>query len=135
MEEQMLGEARRLGIADTVVFAGFREDALRLVRAFDVFAMSSVHEGLPLALLEAMALGRPPVATLVGGVGAVIEDDVSGVTVAPREPDLQARAILTLLDDVALRSRLAAGARERAAAFDVRQAIRRIEDVYGELVA
>jgi glycosyltransferase involved in cell wall biosynthesis len=135
MEERMLGEARRLGIADTVVFAGFREDALRVVRTFDVFAMSSVHEGLPLALLEAMALGCPPVATRVGGVRAVIEDGVSGLTVAPREPVPQADLILALLEDPALRGRLAAGARERAAAFDVRVAIRRIEAVYAELVA
>jgi glycosyltransferase involved in cell wall biosynthesis len=135
MQEQMLGEAKRLGIADTVVFAGFREDALRLVRTFDVFAMSSIHEGLPLALLEAMALGRPPVATRVGGVGAVIQDGVSGFTVEPREPELQAERILEVLEDDALRRKLSNGARARAMEFDVRRAVRRIEHVYSELVA
>ncbi len=135
MEQEMLAEARRLGVADTIVFAGFREDALRLVRSFDVFAMSSIHEGLPLALLESMALGCPPVATRVGGVRAVIEDGVNGVTVEARRPEQQARAVLGLLEDDGLRRRLAAGARERARAFDVRQAVRRIEQVYGELLA
>jgi glycosyltransferase involved in cell wall biosynthesis len=135
MEEQMLGETKRLGIADTVVFAGFREDALRFVRTFDVFAMSSVHEGLPLALLEAMALGCPPVATRVGGVTAVIQDGVSGLTVEPREPELQAERILEVLADDALRRKLSNGARARATEFDVRRAVRRIEHVYSELVA
>ncbi len=71
----------------------------RVMRTFDVFAMSSVHEGLPLALLEAMALGCPPVATRVGGVTAVIEDDVNGFIVEPRDPAAQAELILRLLDD------------------------------------
>jgi glycosyltransferase involved in cell wall biosynthesis len=134
MEEQLLDEARRLGIEETIVFAGFRDDALRLVRTFDLFAMSSVHEGLPLALLEAIALGCPPVATRVGGVRAVIENGVSGFTVEPRRPDLQAERIVEVLSDDALRARLADGARARAEAFDVRRAIRHIEQVYTELV-
>jgi glycosyltransferase involved in cell wall biosynthesis len=135
MRERMFDEARRLGIAETIVFAGFREDALRLVRSFDVFALSSVHEGLPLALLEAMALGCPPVATRVGGVGEVIHDGVDGITVEPRQPAAQAEQILRILEDDDLRGRLSAGAERRASDFDVRVAIRRIERVYGELTA
>ncbi|MEX2421149.1 MAG: glycosyltransferase, partial [Actinomycetota bacterium] len=122
------------GVADAVVFAGFREDRLRVVRTFDVFAMASVHEGLPLALLEAMALGCPPVATRVGGVNAVIGDGVNGFVVEPRDPEAQADRIVSLLEDASLRSRLGAAARERATAFDVRAALRRIEHVYTELV-
>jgi glycosyltransferase involved in cell wall biosynthesis len=135
MREQMLGDVRRLGIEDVVVFAGFRDDALRLVRTFDVFAMSSLHEGLPLALLESMALGCPPVATSVGGVAEVIEDGVSGFTVPARQPDLQAEVVLRVLGDASLRARLSEGATIRASAFDVRHAIRTIEGVYTELAA
>jgi glycosyltransferase involved in cell wall biosynthesis len=135
MREQMLGEARLRGIEDVVVFAGFRDDALRLVRTFDIFAMSSLHEGLPLALLEAMALGCPPVATSVGGVAEVIEDGVSGFTVPARRPDLQAEVVVRVLGDPALRARLSEGATARASAFDVRHAIRTIESVYTELAA
>jgi glycosyltransferase involved in cell wall biosynthesis len=135
MREQLLGDAERLGVAHALVFAGFRDDALALMRTFDVFAMSSLHEGLPLALLEAMTLGCVPVVTRVGGVAAVIRDGVSGLTVEPRRPEAQAEQILRVLADDDLRQRLSAGAKQRASEFDVRVAIRRIERVYSELVA
>ena len=127
-------EAARLGVDGAVVFAGFREDRLRFVRTFDVYAMASLHEGLPLALLEAMALGCPPVATRVGGINAVIDDAVNGFIVEPRDPATQAQRIVSLLKDAPLRARVGAAARERAAAFDVRSAVRRIEDVYSGLI-
>lgn len=127
--------ARRLGAADAVVFAGFREDALQVMRTFDILAMSSLHEGLPLALLEAMALGIPPVATRVGGVGAVIDDGVSGFIVEPRDPEIQADRLMKLVEDEGLRRRLGTASRVRAEAFDVGAAIHHIERVYTELVA
>jgi len=99
-----------------------------------VYAMASLHEGLPLALLEAMALGCPPVATRVGGINAVIDDAVNGFIVEPRDPAAQAQRIVSLLKDAPLRARVGAAARERAAAFDVRSAVRRIEDVYSGLI-
>jgi glycosyltransferase involved in cell wall biosynthesis len=90
---------------------------------------------LPLALLEAMALGRPPVATRVGGVTQVIEDGVSGFLVDPRDPNTEADRIVELMDSPALRERVGAAAAERASRFDVRRAVGRIEQVYGELIA
>lgn len=132
--DQIHREAARLGVSDAVVFAGFREDPLLVARTFDVYAMSSLHEGLPLSLLEAMALGCPPVATRVGGISAIIEDGVNGFIVEPRDPKRQADRILALLDDGSLRGRLGGAASEAATAFDVRTAFRRIEHVYTELV-
>ncbi|MFQ5875666.1 MAG: glycosyltransferase, partial [Dehalococcoidia bacterium] len=78
--------ATQLRIQDKVIFAGFREDVLHLMTTFDVFVLSSLHEGLPVALLEAMALGKPSVATRVGGVPEVIDDGVNGFLVQPRDP-------------------------------------------------
>jgi glycosyltransferase involved in cell wall biosynthesis len=132
-EEKIRAEAVRLGVDDAVVFAGFREDRLRVARMFDVYAMSSVHEGLPLSLLEAMALGCPPVATRVGGISAILEDGVTGFIVEPRDPITQADRIVKLFDDASLRNRLGAAAKKRAFSFDVRTAVRRIEHVYAEL--
>jgi glycosyltransferase involved in cell wall biosynthesis len=132
-EEEIRREAARLGIGDVIVFAGFRTDALRVARTFDVYAMSSLQEGLPLSLLEAMALGCPPVATRVGGISAVIEDGVSGFIVAPRDPQEQASRIVSLLTEEPLRARMSAAARDRAATFDVRASFGRIEEVYREL--
>lgn len=134
-QERIEERTAELGIGDVVVFAGFRDDAQRVMRTFDVYALASLHEGLPLSLLEAMALGRPVVATRVGGITAVVEDGASGFVVDPRDVDALAARISTLLEDPALRRRMGEAARARAATFDVRAAVRRIEQVYAELIA
>jgi glycosyltransferase involved in cell wall biosynthesis len=132
-------ESRRLaadlGLDGTVVFTGFRTDAQRLLAGLDVFALSSTYEGLPIALIEAMALGRPAVATRVGGVPEVLADGVQGLLVPPRDPDALADGLLKLLGDPELRARMGAAGRERAAHFDIRKAVRRMEQVYTELLA
>jgi glycogen synthase len=94
-------EARRLaaelGLDATVVFTGFRTDAHRLLAALDVFTLSSTYEGLPIALIEAMALGRPAVVTRVGGVPEVLADGDQGLLVPPRDPAALADGLLRLL--------------------------------------
>jgi glycosyltransferase involved in cell wall biosynthesis len=135
LQDDIRRQAQALGVNGSLVFAGFREDALQVVRSFDVFALSSIHEGLPLALLEAMALGRPPVATQVGGVRAVIQDAVNGFVVPARDPQALAERLIALHDDGELRRRLGAAAAERAASFDVSWSIRRIEEIYAGLVS
>lgn len=134
LEESVRRRANQLGLDGTVIFAGYREDAKRLVGAFDVFALSSVHEGLSIALLEAMALGRPPVVTAVGGLPEVVQDGTNGMLVPPAQPKAMADAITTLLGDDALRARLGDAARLRALQFDIRDAVRRTEQVYEELL-
>jgi glycosyltransferase involved in cell wall biosynthesis len=84
--------------------------------------------------MEAMARGRAAVATSVGGVPELVEHGHSGWLVPPAEPEELAEAIVSLLRDVALRERLGRGALERAAAFDIRAAARKVEAVYEALV-
>jgi glycosyltransferase involved in cell wall biosynthesis len=135
------GEARKdlealaseLGLDDAVTFTGFREDAVRIASAFDVFAMSSLHEGLSIAMIEAMALGKPVVVTRVGGLPEVVEDGKDGILVPPSDPRAMAARIIEVLGDPALRERLGRAARRRAEAFDVRASVRRSEDAYEEL--
>jgi glycosyltransferase involved in cell wall biosynthesis len=127
--------AAELGLVGTVVFTGFRTDAHRLLAALDVFALSSTYEGLPIALIEAMALGRPAVVTRVGGVPEVLGDGAQGLLVPPRDPAALADGLLRLLGDPGLRDRMGAAARARAADFDIRKAVRRMEQVYAGLLA
>jgi glycosyltransferase involved in cell wall biosynthesis len=127
--------AVELGVDESVVFAGFRTDARRLAASFDVFTLSSTYEGLPIALVEAMALGRPAVVTAVGGTPEVVTDGVDGLLVPSRDPAALADGLLRLLDDPALRERIGAAARLRAAAFDIRTAVARMEQVYDGLLA
>lgn len=135
LEGELRRQARGLGLEDTVVFAGFREDAPRVAGACDVFTLASVYEGLSIALIEAMAMGTPGVVTNVGGLPEVLRDGEQGFLVGPRDPRGLADRITTLLRDRALRERFGLQARRRAAAFDIRDAVARMEEVYGELLS
>jgi glycosyltransferase involved in cell wall biosynthesis len=127
--------AGELGLDGTVVFAGFRTDATRLMAGFDAFALSSTYEGLPIALIEAMASGCPAVVTGVGGTPEVVADGVHGFLVPPRDPAALAAGLTRLLGDPALRAGMGAAAAARARDFDIRKAVRRMEQVYARLLA
>jgi L-malate glycosyltransferase len=104
-------EAARLGIADACVFLGARSDVHDLIAAMDIFVLPSLDEGIPMALLEAMALGVPVVATAVGGVPEVVEDRVTGMLVVPRDEQALADACLRLAADRAWAAAIAARGR------------------------
>ena len=107
-------QARELGVADRVVFTGVRSDIPELLRGLDVFVLSSYSvECFPMALLEAMAAGRPAVCTAIGGVPEMIIDGGTGFLVPPRDAQELAEPILTLLRDPPLRRRMGEAARRR----------------------
>jgi glycosyltransferase involved in cell wall biosynthesis len=97
-----------------VLLAGFRPDVLSLHKAFDIFVMSSITEGLGTSLLDAMAAARPIVATTTGGIPEVVVDGVTGFLVAPRDDAAMAAAIVTLLKDPDLRQRMGQAGLARA---------------------
>lgn len=97
-----------------VLLAGFRPDVLSLHKALDVFVMSSVTEGLGTSLLDAMAASKPIVATNAGGIPEVVVDGETGFLVPPRDHEAMAEAIIKLLKDDALRTRMGAAGRARA---------------------
>ena len=134
LEPEVRRRATELGLDRTIVFAGYREDATRLMGAFDVLAIPSQYDGLSIALLEAMSLGKPAVLTRVGGNPEVVEDGEQGLVVPPAEPQALAGGIVALLQDSALRERMGESARRRAQAFDIRAAVRRSEELYEELL-
>jgi glycosyltransferase involved in cell wall biosynthesis len=134
LEPQLRRLANQLGLDGTVIFAGFHTDAQRLMAGLDVFTLSSTYEGLPIALIEAMALGRPAVVTSVGGVPEVV-DGAQALLVPPRDPAALADGLLRLLGDPDLRARMGAAARLRSLDFDIRKAVGRMEQVYADLLA
>lgn len=105
--------AQRLGLADTVRFLGQRRDVPELMRTFDCYVLSSVIEGMPNALLEAMALGLPVVTTSAGGSAEVVCDGESGLVVPPRDPDALANAVERVLRDADFARRIAASGERR----------------------
>ena len=104
---------RARGVADRVVFAGFREDLDRLLPAFSVFCLSSRLEGLGTSLLDAMAFGLPVVATAAGGIPEAVEDGVTGRVVPPCDPAALAGALADVLGDEGRRRAYGASGRRR----------------------
>lgn len=104
--------AGRLGLSDRVSFLGFRDDVHDYMAAADVFCLSSVWEGVPLAAQEAILLGVPIVATAVGGLPELVEDGVSGRLVPPSDPEALASALSDVLGSPAAAQTYAHAARE-----------------------
>ena len=104
----------RLDLTRHVILTGFRPDVLSMHKAFDVFVMSSVTEGLGTSALDAMASGRPVVATRAGGLSEVVDDGYTGLLVPVRDAPALAAAITRLLKDADWRHRCGRMALERA---------------------
>ena len=135
LEAKVKAQARQLKIETNVVFAGFRSDAPRLVSASDLFVLSSQYEGLPISLLEAMALGRPVVVTRVGGIPEVITDGVEGFLVEPLRPDQLAEKVLCLLHSSELQLSFSTnGVRGVKQHFNVQRMVEKTESLYSRLL-
>src|SRR6202163_2086548 len=106
LREQLERQVRDHHLEKHVFLPGFRTDVLGCIKGFDVFAMSSVTEGLGTSLLDAMACSKPIVATSVGGIPEVVVDGENGLLVAPRNHATMADAIVRLLTDEGLRGRM-----------------------------
>ena len=112
---ELAGRISRLARAQParIVLAGERMDVPEVLPAFDIFALPSRYEGLPTAIVEAMAAGIPVVATAVNAVADVVVPGETGLLVPPQRPDLMAGAVLYLLDRPAVAARMAMTARAR----------------------
>jgi glycosyltransferase involved in cell wall biosynthesis len=106
--------ADQAGIAGRVVLLGHRDDVPSLLAACDVYAMPSLWENLPMAILEAMFAARPIVASEVGGIPEAIRSGTEGLLTPPGNPDALARALESLIADPGLRERMGQAALERA---------------------
>jgi glycosyltransferase involved in cell wall biosynthesis len=129
-------EARALGLAGRVLFAGYRADAQRIMSAFDLYVNCSTYEGVSLTILEAMAAELPVVATRVGGNPEVVVDGETGLLVAARAVQPLADAIVTLGSDRLCRRLMAEAGRARVErAFSISRMVaeyRRLYERYGK---
>ncbi len=128
--------AERVGVADRVSFEGFRGDVPALLRELDLLVLPSFWEGFGLVLLEAMAAGRPVVATRVGPIPEVVMDGETGLLVEPGNAAALAEAIVRVLTDAALSERLGRAGRSRAAEhFGIVRMVAETEALYEDLLA
>ena len=136
LREHLEKQVREHHLEKHVLLPGFRTDVLGCIKAFDLFVMSSVTEGLGTSLLDAMACARPIVATRTGGIPEIVEDDANGLLVPPRDAASLAAAIVRALKDEPLRQRMAAAGlarvRER---FTVDRMVEQTAAVYARVAS
>ena len=119
-----------LALGDRFKFLGQRDDVLELLAGVDAFVLPSLHEGLPVTLMEATSVGLPIVATSVGGIPQILEDQVDALLVPPGDPGALVEAMARLASDPELRERLGRRAKLRSSMFDIVEASRTVGDIY-----
>jgi glycosyltransferase involved in cell wall biosynthesis len=133
---ELLQRAERLSVRDRLILAGFQEDVAPFLHAMDVFVLPSRTEGLPITILEAMAAGRPVVATTAGGIPEVVRDGETGLLVPPGHPGRLAEAVLRLLEAPALAKTLGQAGRQRVtSAFTLEGETEQTAMVYRKVLA
>ncbi len=129
--QKMEDMAGRLGLR--VIFTGTRGDIYDIIPSMDVFVLSSLNEGLGRVLLEAMAAGRPVVATKVGGVPEVVKDGITGILVPPSDPEEMSSAIMKILTNPEMADAMGEEGRKWAERFDIQNAVEKLESLYRNL--
>jgi glycosyltransferase involved in cell wall biosynthesis len=131
LQRQLEKQVERLGLQDRVLLPGLADDIEAELRASSVFALSSIHEGLPMALAEAMACGVPCVAfDCAPGVREIVTDGVDGIVVPPRNVEALAEGLDRLMRDEDLRRRYGVAARESVRKFAPDAVLAQWEDVF-----
>jgi len=129
-------QVRALRIQQRVQLAGYRTDIQHIFQAMDLFVLPSHSEGLPNVILEALSLGKPVIATSVGGVPEVIESGVNGILVPPHRSDLLAEAMIQCFSEYSRREAMGqSGRRTVQTRFTFEAQTRRLESIYAEILA
>lgn len=136
LKSDLVARAEALGLQDAIIWAGLRQDVESLLPAMDLWVMSSVEEGLPVALLEAMGSACPIIATRIGGIPDAVDDGREALLVPVGDPAAMAAAMVALVRDPARAKSMGERARERASKqYSIESVARRIEQVYRDEIA
>jgi len=135
LENTVREQVAELGLQERVRFLGVRADVADILRASDMFVLSSRVEGNPMSVMEAMAARLPVVSTAVGGVPELVQEGATGLLVPSEDAGALAQAMQALVDDPARRQAMGAAARRHAVAhFDIRHTVRGYEQLYESLL-
>ena len=131
LEAELRALVAEYGLSEQVAFPGFCEDVFSVLLTADVFVLPSLHESSPNALIEAMGIGMPCIASDVGGIVDLIEDDANGIRIPPKDPEALAAALHRILTDANLATELGRNARSTIhQKFNSAESIKKLEDVY-----
>jgi glycosyltransferase involved in cell wall biosynthesis len=130
LREPLEAQAKRLELGDRLVFAGFKRDVSEVLAAFDIVVFPSLWEGTPLTAFEALASGKPIVATDADGLLDILTDRHDALVVPKRDAAALAHAICTLIEQPATAATLAGNARRTGARYDIGVFVRKMERLY-----
>jgi glycosyltransferase involved in cell wall biosynthesis len=130
LEAHLKAQARALGLGDRLVFLGFQRDVAAVLTALDIVVFPSLWEGTPLTAFEALAAGKPIVATDADGLMDILTDRKDALIVPKRNAGALARGVIDLIEQPGLASRLAAEARRTGARYDIGAFVRKMERLY-----
>jgi glycosyltransferase involved in cell wall biosynthesis len=135
LKDELMRTAQRLAVSPHCIFTGDRTDIPELLSFFDVFVLSSISEGFPMVLLEAMSAGCPVVASAVGGVPELIQDGIDGILVPAQSHEALSEAITDLLNDKNKRENIRFAARKTVEEkFNADMMIKSVEKLYDSLM-
>ncbi len=135
LKNKLILTGEKLNVADRIIYTGFRNDIKEILTSIDVLAMPSLLEGLPMVLLEAMAMAKPIVATRIDGVTEVLENSKTGLLVPAKNSHALAEAIVGILNDQAKANFFGQNAKEAAKEkFSVKKMVEQIELAYEKLL-
>lgn len=127
---------RAKDLTQIVTFTGFQREIFAYITAMDIFVLPSLLEGFPIVILEALKMGKPVVATAVGGIPEIIENNVTGLLVPPRDPTALAHKILYLLENPKIGRELGQAGQARVLErFSAQRMVTQLQSLYEELLA
>ncbi|MBN1384091.1 MAG: glycosyltransferase family 4 protein [Elusimicrobia bacterium] len=130
LKKQINGSIKKLSLEKNFILTGWRQDVNEIIKIFDIFVLTSLWEGLPRVIIEAMATGIPVVATYVDGTREVVREGLTGFIVKPHETEKMAERILRLLKNSELRQNFSREARKLTAEFDIDLMVAQQEKLY-----
>lgn len=130
LEEKLKTRAAQMGAATKVLFLGWRNDIPEIMQLFDIFVLPSLNEGMGRVIVEAMAAGKPVVASNVGGIPDLVEHAINGFLFEPGNSKQMSQEIKKLLGNQILRNKMGVSGKRRAVNFNVEKMIKKIDNLY-----
>ncbi|MGB2763544.1 MAG: glycosyltransferase family 4 protein [Candidatus Aminicenantaceae bacterium] len=134
LEQNLERQAFKLGIKDNIIFLGWRDDVAKIISIYDIFALPSLNEGMGRVLAEAMALGKPIVASNVGGIPDLVTHGKNGFLVPTRNSEKLAKYIQILIEDKEQREKMGQVGKETVKNFSKEKMVEKIANLYEELL-
>jgi glycosyltransferase involved in cell wall biosynthesis len=136
LESKLERQSESLGVRKNIIFTGWRKDVTEILSLFDILVLPSLNEGMGKVLIEGMALGKPIVASSVGGIIDLVKNGDNGILVPPKDSDALEEAILKLIRNKNLAQKLGKNGKARVyPEYDTFVMVRQIEDLYEDLLS